>query len=73
MDRGEGGREHGQKGREGDRREGEREAERKAEKEEEEDRGFGGESPVIRGLDLPTELGGGTCSQAVVRGRRTQG
>ena len=68
MDRGEGGREHGQKEREGD-----KEAERKAEKEEEEDRGFGDESPVIRGLDLRTELGGGTCSQAVARGKRKQG
>lgn len=31
------------------------------------------ESRVARGPDLPTELGGGTCGQAVARGRRTRG
>lgn len=31
------------------------------------------ESRVARGPNLPTELGGGTCGQAVARGRRSHG
>ena len=72
-----GGRECGQRSRGG------REAERKAEKVEGETEERGSvfrdastchpESRVARGPDLPTELGGGTCGQAVARGRRTRG